>query len=76
MKTLNHSQKLAALLRCGFTTARFLLASLLATSVSAQTFSVLKNFNPNLFIPNGPLVQGPDNTLYGAASGGGALAWE
>jgi uncharacterized repeat protein (TIGR03803 family) len=72
MNIPNPSQKLAALLRASWFPALFLLAVWLATSAEAQTFNVLKNFNPNLFIPNGPLVQGPDNTLYGTASGGGA----
>lgn len=51
---------------------------LLATSTGAQTFTVLKHFNPNInatgYNPQGTPVQGSDGTLYGVATAGGAGA--
>jgi uncharacterized repeat protein (TIGR03803 family) len=51
---------------------------MLAVSAVAQTFTVLKTFNPNTNVEGlharGTLVQGPDGTLYGVASDGGAGA--
>jgi uncharacterized repeat protein (TIGR03803 family) len=48
----------------------------LAAGAGAQTFTVLKTFNPNInatgFHAWGTLVQGPDGTLYGVTTDGGA----
>jgi uncharacterized repeat protein (TIGR03803 family) len=50
----------------------------LATGTGAQTFTVLKNFNPNINAtgqnPVGTLAQGPDGTFYGVTTAGGAGA--
>ena len=50
----------------------------LAAGAGAQTFTVLKTFNPNINLnglhARGTLVQGPDGTLYGIATDGGAGA--
>jgi uncharacterized repeat protein (TIGR03803 family) len=50
----------------------------LAIGAPAQTFTVLETLNPNANAtgsePVSPLVQGPDSTLYGTASSGGANA--
>ena len=50
----------------------------MATGTSAQTFTVLKTFNPNInptgFHSMGTLAQGPDGTLYGVTTDGGAGA--
>jgi len=51
---------------------------LLAAGAGAQTFTVLKTFNPNINLnglhAKGTLVQGPEGTLYGIATDGGAGA--
>jgi len=48
----------------------------LAVGAGAQTFTVLKTFNPHINVtgqhPVGTLVQGPDGTLYGVTTDGGA----
>ncbi|MGA2686009.1 MAG: choice-of-anchor tandem repeat GloVer-containing protein [Verrucomicrobiota bacterium] len=50
----------------------------LATGAGAQTYTVLRNFNPNSnatgYQPTGTPVQGPDGTLYGVATSGGSGA--
>ena len=50
----------------------------LAAGAGAQTYTVLKNFNPNSnatgYQSTGTLVQGSDGTLYGVATLGGAGA--
>ena len=47
-----------------------------ATLASAQTFTVLKTFNPKINVtgqhPVGTLAQGPDGMLYGVTTDGGA----
>jgi len=71
MIDLNPSRKMTARPRPGCLFTLFLLAGFLVTCGPAQTLTVLKNFNANRYNPNGPLVQGPDNALYGTASVGG-----
>jgi uncharacterized repeat protein (TIGR03803 family) len=71
METPNPSQKLAALMRASCFIALFLLAGLLVTTTTAQTFSLLKGFDATGDIPQAPLFQGPDNTLYGTTTSGG-----
>jgi uncharacterized repeat protein (TIGR03803 family) len=48
----------------------------MAAGAGAQTFTVLKTFNPNINAtgqhPVGTLAQGPDGTLYGVTTDGGA----
>ena len=48
----------------------------LASGAGAQTYTVLKTFNPNInptgFHSFGTLAQGPDGTLYGVTTDGGA----
>ena len=50
----------------------------LAAGAGAQTFTVLKTFNPNInatgLHAKGTLAQGPEGTLYGIAMDGGAGA--
>ena len=50
----------------------------LAAGAGAQTFTVLKSFNPQINgtgqHPMGTLAQGPDGTLYGVTTDGGAGA--
>ena len=50
----------------------------LAAGAGAQTFTVLKTFNPNINLTGlhakGTLAQGPDGTLYGVTTDGGAGA--
>ncbi|MGD0251648.1 MAG: choice-of-anchor tandem repeat GloVer-containing protein [Verrucomicrobiota bacterium] len=50
----------------------------LAAGAGAQTFTVLKTFNPNINATGihsmGTLAQGPDGTLYGVTTDGGAGA--
>ena len=54
------------------------VAAVQAMAVGAQTFTVLKTFNPDTsptgYEPDGTLVQGPDGTLYGVVANGGANA--
>jgi uncharacterized repeat protein (TIGR03803 family) len=71
MIDLNPSRKMTARPRPGCLFTLFLLAGFLVTCGPAQTLTVLKNFNANRYNPNGPLVQGPDNALYGTAFVGG-----
>jgi uncharacterized repeat protein (TIGR03803 family) len=53
--------------------AVFALTGLLAGSAPAQIFSVLASPNSLIaYIPDAPLLQGPDDTLYGMSSEGGA----
>ena len=55
-----------------------LMLASLATAAGAQTYTVLKSFNPNInatgLHARGTLVQGPEGTLYGIATDGGAGA--
>ncbi len=55
-----------------------LAALSLAAGAGAQTYTVLKHFNPNInasgYQARGTLAQGPDGTLYGVATLGGAGA--
>ena len=50
----------------------------LAAGTEAQTYAVLKHFNPNTNVTGlhakGTLVQGPDGSLYGVATDGGTGA--
>jgi uncharacterized repeat protein (TIGR03803 family) len=71
MNILNHRQKLAFLKRADCYSALFLLAGLLVTTANAQTFSLLKGFDATGDIPQAPLFQGPNNTLYGTTTSGG-----
>jgi uncharacterized repeat protein (TIGR03803 family) len=54
------------------------MTAMLTLAAGAQTYTVLKNFDPNGnatgYQPTGTLVQGPDGTLYGVATDGGAGA--
>jgi uncharacterized repeat protein (TIGR03803 family) len=54
------------------------MMAVLALTARAQTFTVLKTFNPNInatgLHARGTLVQGPDGSLYGVATDGGAGA--
>jgi uncharacterized repeat protein (TIGR03803 family) len=56
--------------------AALALIATMATRAPAQSFTVLRPFNPGAgstgYAPQAALVQGPDNTLYGTASAGGA----
>ena len=51
--------------------ALFVLAVWLATGVQAQTFSLLRGLDATGDAPQAPLIQGPDNTLYGTTTSGG-----
>ena len=56
-----------------------ILAELPAASASAQSFTVLDNFNSTIVAdgssPTGPLIQGPDGALYGTTSAGGSIGY-
>ena len=70
-----NSRNRGASARACYFLALFILARLLAASATAQTFTVLKTFNPAAnttgSTPMSPLILGPGNTLYGTATGGG-----
>ena len=55
-----------------------LMTAMLVAGAGAQTFTVLKTFNPNINLTGlhakGTLAQGPDGTLYGVTTDGGAGA--
>jgi len=75
-----YSRNQGASARACYFLALFILARLLAASATAQTFAVLKSFEPDFinttgFYPKAPLIEGPSNTLYGTAYGGGLNGW-
>jgi rhamnogalacturonan endolyase len=75
MNILKSSRKPAARPCAGRLLALFMLVSLLATTIHAQTFNVIYSFNSTNatgYNPTAPVIQGPDNTLYGTTQLGGS----
>src|SRR5271157_2921669 len=71
MHTLSPSRNLMARLRGRRTFGVFVLVALLATRASSQTFDFLKECDATGYNPRAPLIQAPDNTLYGTTQSGG-----
>jgi uncharacterized repeat protein (TIGR03803 family) len=73
----NHTQKPATNVRAGCFLRVLLLAGMLAASSPAQILTVLDNFrgagNTAGSSPEGTLILGPDNMLYGTAPDGGVF---
>jgi uncharacterized repeat protein (TIGR03803 family) len=75
MNVFKSSSKHVAHACAGRLLALFMLVSLLAIRVPAQTFNVIYGFNSTNatgYNPIAPVIQGPDNTLYGTTQLGGS----